>query len=170
MAKFDANNTASRPNSTGSSSRKEPPTRMLTVVQRRKYGAVEIEFGISAPYEPIDAGDQSRYMRLLTKQVDDMHEEWAIEQLPNIRRLERNENMPQTFRAISFRYDEKGRLRLLTHEPDYAQYGALVPNDLMGKVNQLTNDLTDFTNVVISVVKLDKAGIVREIYTDATTT
>jgi hypothetical protein len=69
----------------------EPPTRILSATMRKKYGAVEIEFGIEAGFSPDSAPEQERILLGLTEQLNDLHERWAKEQLPYVPFIQRQE-------------------------------------------------------------------------------
>lgn len=113
----------------------EPPERQLFCSMTRKYGAVEITFGVQAPFAAENESDQQRGWLMLEKQVSEMHDEWALNLLPSVKGL-RQEETTGEFDTLGIWVDQHKNLRLKTKPgTPYSQFGVNVsPLQLIGFV------------------------------------
>lgn len=95
----------------------------------RKYGAIEINFSVDAEFDVGSNDEQKRVLGMLYKQVNDMHDEWALNELPHIPNLEkqRGSDGAGEYEADYIYWNterEPKRLMLVTTSGKYSKYGA----------------------------------------------
>ena len=127
------------------------PKRFLSVRVYRHYGSVDVEFGVSAEYQPMNDSGQSRIWWQLHQQVMDMHDEWAQNQLPNIPHIQPPVSTPTSkpesiavsdtavYAIDKIGYDErKNMFAIFTTTPPYAVHPVYVP-DAVSAAHNLEN-------------------------------
>lgn len=121
-----------------------PTMRGLSVRVYRHYGAIDIEFGVTAQFDPENEADQQRLWQMLYQQVNDMHDDWAQNELPNVKPLSKvgqgskasNGGEPETYKAVAIRKSETGKYKVVS-EPGtkYGKFGAALSDRLVQEMN-----------------------------------
>lgn len=146
MTKLPALSDQSKPAESGKFGglRRSVPARNLSVRVYRKYGTIEIEFGVSMPVEVESAEDEMRLWLKLYGEVMGMHDEWAENELPKIqppktaeRTNGQGHNEPSVFaasRLIRTVTGGKVAYRIVT-EPGtrYSKYGCIVDDQVANR-------------------------------------
>ena len=155
---------------------REPPMRKLTCYVERNYGTIKIGFGVEAEYTPENESDQQRYWNLLYKQVNEMHDDWALVQLPKVKAVAEEAIPEEIYSAVMLIRDErdgKPRYRIQT-EPGtaYGKFGITVSEEIVKGIVMLSagelssNDeafrISD--GVKIAVKKLERGAVVTRIW------
>lgn len=117
--------------------RAAPPMRGLSVRVYRHYGAIDIEFGVTAQFDPENEADQMRLWQMLYQQVNDMHDDWAQNELPNVKPLSKvgqgRATEDEEFEAYEFYISEsngKSRCKVRSKPgTKYGKYGVIVSDD-----------------------------------------
>lgn len=111
-------------------SENDPPMRGLSCRVYMHYGSIDIEFGVNTFEKPGDESDQQRLWYKLYREVMSMHDEWALNVLPNLKMPTKttspNQDEEITVDAHSIIRDERDRkrFRLLTAPgTNYGKYG-----------------------------------------------
>jgi hypothetical protein len=155
---------------------REPPMRKLTCYVERNYGTIKIGFGVEAEYTPENESDQQRYWNLLYKQVNEMHDDWALVQLPKVKAVAEEAIPEQVYDAVSLVRDDKDgkpRYRIQT-EPgtSYGKYGITVPKEVEETAIELTSSeylrngetFVMKKGVKIAVKKLEHGSVITRIW------
>jgi len=156
--------------------RATPPMRGLSVRVYRHYGAIDIEFGVTAQFDPENEADQMRLWQMLYRQVNDMHDDWAQNELPNVKPLSKvgqgsNGKMsgePSTYKAVAIRKSENGKYKIVS-EPGtkYGKFGATLSDSFVREMNlDKLFDGLDSMKIEGRSFSPDASGIVHSIEKD----
>jgi len=124
------------------------PRRTSSVRQYRDYGSISIEFGVASECQPESESEQQRIWLGLVKQIEDMHNEWASRDLPNVQapserppeRPAQTQPQPKPLPVEPFEYEAAEiywdqssggyKLRTVGHTSPYRKFGATIIPEL----------------------------------------
>lgn len=144
--------------------------RRLGCTMRRNYGAIEIEFSVTGQFDVGSNDEQKRVLGMLYKQVENMHDEWALNELPHVKNVQprKEDNAAGEYEADYIYWNTERvpeRLMLITRGGKYSKYGAGLPTVLYedffkGHPSiEIQQDSKRFLKSVTATI--DDSGVVR---------
>ena len=137
----------------------------------RSYGAIEINFSTEGEFDVGSNDEQKRVLGMLYKQINSMHDEWALNELPHIPNLERRKESDGAgeYEADYIYWNterEPHRLMLVTTSGKYSKYGARIGSALYSSFfNLIPNDIAHGQRHFIKgvIARVDETGSVVDL-------